>query len=45
MAKKRCKKKDEEAPKNPKFECENCGAEAKKKEQVCKPEKIKIEKS
>ena len=40
MGKKACKKENFDDKENPKYGCEKCGAEVKKKEKVCKAKKI-----
>jgi len=37
----KCKDKEYEAPKEAKFICQNCERQAKKKEKLCKPKKLK----
>jgi hypothetical protein len=41
MSKTACKDSDVIDNKDPKFECEKCGATAKKEKHLCKPHKIK----
>ncbi len=41
MSKKKCKsKKEKELKPSHKFECKKCGHSAKKKDKLCKPEKL-----
>ena len=40
MSKKACDKKGFEDKNSPKYSCKKCGAKVKKKDKVCKPEKI-----
>lgn len=37
---KKCKKKNYTPPDKAKFECKKCNRQAKKKDKLCKPEKI-----
>lgn len=39
--KKKCEKKDYKDPQEPKYLCKKCDRLAKKKDKLCKPEKIK----
>ena len=41
MGKKACKKKGFENKEQPKYECKKCGAQVKKEDKVCKPQKMK----